>query len=68
MAKTHQRGVFFVSEGQLVGSEDQRGEGETDPLVSTCPKVFPCCVQDLKGKVGSSIVTKCTTKTFEDIF
>lgn len=49
---THLRGVFFVSEGQLVGSKDQRGEGETNPLVSTCSKVFPRCVQDLQGKVG----------------
>lgn len=43
----HQRGIFLVSEGQLVGSEHQRREREANPLVSTCSKVFPRCVQNL---------------------
>lgn len=45
---THQGGVFLVSEGQLVGSKNQRRESEANPLVSTCTKVFPRRVQDLK--------------------
>lgn len=45
---THQGGVFLVSEGQLVGSKNQRRESEANPLVSACTKVFPRRVQDLK--------------------
>lgn len=40
----HQRSIFLVSEGQLVGSKDERREGVADPLVSTGTKVFPRCV------------------------
>lgn len=40
----HQRSIFLVSEGQLVGSKDERREGVADPLVPTRTKVFPRCV------------------------
>lgn len=46
----YHRGVFFVSEGQLVGSKHQRGQSEADPLVSTSSKMFPGRVQNLKQK------------------
>lgn len=40
----YQGSVFLISEGQLVGSKYQRREGVANPLVSTRPKVFPCCI------------------------
>ena len=63
MAEAYRGGVVFVAEGQLVGSKDQRRESVANPLVASCAKVLPGCVQNLKEKDAQTVCTHTHTHT-----